>query len=148
MMFYDLLQLRYWIYDFELFEHLLSCILLLFRVISLQYWSIIWFLMFWNRQSLHSLAILWLPSEEMLLVQVGHLVDVGCISNILFNCGAQSNLFSSRWCCGECIHKSREEIRIRGDENCWRSKQCNGFRWNYFWGKNYLFIISSHLAKE
>ena len=76
MMFYDLLQLRYWIYDFELFEHLLSCILLLFRVISLQYWNIIWFLMFCNRQSLHSLAILWLPLEEMLLVQVGHLVNI------------------------------------------------------------------------
>jgi len=76
MMFYDWLQSRYWIYHFESFEHLLSCILRIFREISLQYWNIIWFLMFWNRQLQLSLAISWLPLEEMLLVQVVHLVNV------------------------------------------------------------------------
>lgn len=76
MMFYDWLQSRYWIYHFESFEYLLSCILPIFREISLQYWNIIWFLMFWNRQLQHSLAILWLPLEEMQLVQVVHLVNV------------------------------------------------------------------------
>ena len=141
MMFYDWLQSRDWIYHFKSFEYFFSCFLPVFRVISLQYWSIKWFLMFWNRQSQHSSAMLWLQLEEMLLVQVVELVNVftrvplDVFLTFSFNRGAQSDVFTRRWCCGECIHKSWEEVRVRGDENCRRSKQCNDIRWNYFWGK-------------